>query len=191
VISVDQSYIHHPTNISLELVCSVQSYPMASVQWSRRGTQKQMSMDRTRVDLRGQGKHVLIIDSPNQSDLGEYECAANNIEGRVLATIRVMGPDYDLVEKKNVPEEAVAVTDDSGNTSESPIDGESDIETVLNHEKDNHKLLKHILHKMNKFETVSKDMMKAMKESNRYLFRILKNQNKLLDINLNSTNTFL
>ena len=85
----------------------------------------------------------------------------------------------------------MAVTDDSGNTSESPIDGESDIETVLNHEKDNHKLLKHILHKMNKFETVSKDMMKAMKESNRYLFRILKNQNKLLDINLNSTNTFL
>ena len=39
---------------------------MASVQWSRMGEQKQMSMDRTRVDLRGQGKHVLIIGSPNQ-----------------------------------------------------------------------------------------------------------------------------
>ena len=39
---------------------------MASVQWSRTGEQEQINMDRARVDLRGQGQHVLILDNPKQ-----------------------------------------------------------------------------------------------------------------------------
>ena len=43
-----------------------QSYPVASVQWSRKGEQELISRDRARVDLKGQGMHVLILDSPKQ-----------------------------------------------------------------------------------------------------------------------------
>ena len=41
-----------------------QAFPLANVQWSRTREQEKINMDRARVGLRGQGKHVLILDNP-------------------------------------------------------------------------------------------------------------------------------
>jgi len=181
VISVDHSYIHNPANISLELVCYVESFPVASVQWSRTGEHKQINMDKARVGLRGLGRHVLILDNPQKSDLGPYQCSANNTMGTVVATISISEESETGTEGATTQEEDTVTIVETESASDTPA--------VLSDEKGDHKLLKHIIHKMKKFEHVNNDMVKAMKQSNRYLFQILRNQKILL--NRNSTNNIL
>ena len=96
--------------------------------------------------------------------------------------------NLDIIERGNVVEETIAATVDTSNTTDSDGDSESDIATADDEDDHNHKLLKHILHNMNKFERMNIDMVKAMKENNRYLYQILKNIKQLM--NRNNTNSF-
>ena len=96
--------------------------------------------------------------------------------------------DRVTTERGNVPEEAIAVIASTSNTTDSDGDSDSDIAPVDDDDHHDHKLLKHILHKMNKFERVNIDMVKAMKDNNRYLYQILKNIKQLMDTN--NTNSF-
>ena len=118
--------------------------------------------------------------------IGSYQCTANNTEGRVGATIIVIGEYYC---REGVDEEATTTTEDTILQTEKTVDTGSDTPAVINNAGGDHKLLKHILHKMNKFEVMNSDMVKAMKESNRYLNQILRNQKVLLE--MNSTNILL
>ena len=88
--------------------------------------------------------------------------------------------------REGVDEEATTTTEDTIIATGKTVDTASDTSGVINKDKGDHKLLKHLLHKMNKFERVNSDMVKAMKESNRYLYQILRNQKALLHRNSTS-----
>ena len=68
-------------------------------------------------------------------------------------------------------------------------DNTSDTSAVFIDEKSDHRLLKHMMHKMKKFDKFNTDMVRAIKQSNRYLYQILRNQKILLA--RNSTNKIL
>jgi hypothetical protein len=99
-----------------------------------------------------------------------------------------IGREGVYVEATTTTEDIILETEKNVDTS-AVINTASDTSAVMNNEAGDHKLLKHILHKMNKFERVNSDMVKAMKESNRYLYQILRNQKILLE--RNSTNILL
>merc|ERR1712106_1202324 len=101
--------------------------------------------------------------------------------GTVVATISVSEESDTGTEGATTQESDTVTVVDTVSAIDTPA--------VLSDDKGDHKLLKHIIHKMKKFEHVNNDMVKAMKQSNRYLFQILKNQKILL--NRNSTNNIL
>merc|ERR1711976_710253 len=93
-------------------------------------------------------------------------CIANNTEGTTMATADIRASSPMKVEK---------VHSDHGIFNES-----------LNEVSDKEKhdvMMRHLMHKLNSVEKVTKQMVKAMKESNRYLHNILRNQKKLLQQN--------
>jgi len=177
VVAVDHNYIHHSHNISLEMVCNVQAFPKASVEWSRVEKEKMIPMEKARVELRGEGMHVLILDNPEKPDMGHYQCRANNTRGVTYKDIHILDDTQITTEKSSVV--TVASHDDTT----------SDTTAAVIDEKSDHKLLKHMLHKMKKFDKFNTDMVRAIKQSNRYLYQILRNQKMLLA--MNSTNKTL
>jgi len=65
VVSLHHGYLHQPENVSLELICNVQAFPRASVKWLR-SDQEEISIERAKAEERGQGIHVLLINSPTK-----------------------------------------------------------------------------------------------------------------------------
>jgi len=165
-VSLDQSYQHGPKGATLELVCTVKALPAAKVEWWRSGLSLEGLGEvggRAKVEFRPPGSHILSLESPIQSDLGVYSCSANNSLGFEKATIDVSGPG-------NIDQATPA------------MNLVADAEVVRRVEKDeeNHRLLKHIVHRINKFDKLHKDLITAMRESNRYLAQLLRDQKKLL-----------
>jgi len=68
----------------LQLICTVQAYPEAKTTWTRSDT----ALPEDRASVRNQdGKHILEIANPKQSDIGVYTCEAVNSEGQVYAVL--------------------------------------------------------------------------------------------------------
>jgi len=177
VISVDHNYLHKSHNISLEMICNVQAFPKASVEWSRVEKDQMIPMDKARLELRGEGMHVLILDNPEKTDMGHYQCKANNTMGVTYKDINILKDTQITMDRTSFGR--VSTHDD--NTS--------DTSAVVIDEKSDHRLLKHMMHKMKKFDKFNTDMVRAIKQSNRYLYQILRNQKILLA--RNSTNKIL
>jgi len=164
-VTLDQSYQHRSGGSILELVCSVKALPPAKVEWWRSGLSLEGLGEvggRAKVEFRPPGSHILTLESPIQSDLGIYSCSANNSLGFEKATIDVSGPG------KNDPGTSMKLVADT------------EVVDKVEKEEENHRLLKHIVHRINKFDKLHKDMVTAMKESNRYLAQLLRDQKKLL-----------
>ena len=70
ILSLHHGYLHQPGNVSLELICTVQAFPRASVKWLRED-RKDISMEITRVEETGEDRHVLLIHRPTKV-LGKY-----------------------------------------------------------------------------------------------------------------------
>jgi len=164
-VSLDQSYQHGPKGAALELVCTVKALPAAKVEWWRSGLSLEGLGEvggRAKVEFRPPGNHILSLQSPVQSDLGVYSCSANNSLGFEKATIDVSGP---------------------GNIDQAPpvkLVADAEVLHEAEKEEENHRLLKHIVHRINKFDKLHKDLITAMRESNRYLAQLLRDQKKLL-----------
>ncbi|XP_041701440.2 neural cell adhesion molecule L1.2 isoform X3 [Coregonus clupeaformis] len=69
---------------SLDLECIVQGLPTPTIQWVRKDGQ--LSESRTSIDL---SDHLLRFSNISESDGGEYQCSANNSQGRVTHTYTV------------------------------------------------------------------------------------------------------
>lgn len=68
----------------LQLICTVQAYPAAKTTWTRSDS----SLPAERSSVRNEdGKHILEITNPRQSDIGVYQCDAVNSEGQVYAVL--------------------------------------------------------------------------------------------------------
>ena len=65
IVSLHHGYLHKPQNVSLELICNVDAFPRASVMWLRTD-HKEISMERSKVEERGLGRHVLLIVCPTE-----------------------------------------------------------------------------------------------------------------------------
>jgi len=175
LVTLDQSY-HHSTGggSRLELVCTVQAEPPATVEWWRSGLSLAglgVVGGRAKVEYRDKGRHVLTLNSPVQEDLGPYSCSANNSEGAVKVSLDLKDP--------SIPPTVSNLT--SNNSSPPPATPQV-VKTLADqeHEEESHQMLKHIIHKMNKFDKLSHDIVSAIKESNRFLYQILRNQKKIL-----------
>lgn len=177
MVTLDQSYHHrHLDGAKLELVCIVEAVPPASVEWWRSGVSVGSLGEvggRMSVEYRKPGRHVLTLDSPVQADLGLYSCSANNSEGRMQVDLDLT--DYSLTH---------SFTNVTGNTSltvnKRNFEDEKKNEMEENKEKnENNRLIKHIVHKINKFDKLSHDLVSVIKEENRVLHQILRNQRKL------------
>jgi len=68
----------------LQLICTVQAYPAAKTTWTRSDS----SLPKERSSIKNEdGKHILEIANPRQSDIGVYQCEAVNTEGQVYAVL--------------------------------------------------------------------------------------------------------
>ena len=65
IVSLHHGYLHQPGNVSLELICNVDAFPRASVVWLRTD-HKEISMERSKVEEQGLGRHVLITENPTE-----------------------------------------------------------------------------------------------------------------------------
>ena len=61
------------------------------VSWARRGPGSQIDLEKIRVELRAGERHVLLLDSPSQADLGQYVCTATNSINSSQAAITIQG----------------------------------------------------------------------------------------------------
>ena len=97
---------------------------------------------------------------------------------------------------KNLSMTCLILEESQSNTEHLTVQSEANIADTTSdtaadvvNEKSDHKLLKHMLHKMKNIDRFNTDMVKAIKQSNRYLYQILRNQKILLE--LNSTKNIL
>lgn len=175
LVTLDQSYQSSTGGgAKLELVCTVQAVPQARVSWWKDGLSLGGLVDvggRARVEYREPARHILTMDSPVQEDLGLYSCSANNTEGAVQVSLDLTDPSI-APKIQNLTGQTPGISEESGITLEK-----------REKEEDNHRLLKHIVHKINKFDKLNHDIVSAIKESNRFLHQILRNQKKLLPEN--------
>merc|ERR1711915_536598 len=98
-----------------------------------------------------------------QADWGQYSCIANNTEGTTMATVDI---------RASSPIDKEKIHNNHGISNE-----------PFNEVSDNEKhdvMMRHLMHNLNSLEKVTKQMVKAMKESNRYLHNILRNLKKIL-----------
>jgi len=91
---------------ALALICSVQAYPRAETKWRRSDSE----MPGARVShTQEDGKHILHIKRPRQSDVGVYTCEASNEMGKMFAVLNV--PDHaDLPDLVSEGEDGVTAT---------------------------------------------------------------------------------
>jgi len=80
----------------LKLICSVQAYPRAITQWKR----NDKNLGKSRVTHKHEdGRHILQIARPRQSDIGVYTCDASNEMGKMFAVLNIENnhelPDID------------------------------------------------------------------------------------------------
>jgi len=69
----------------LELTCTVQAYPRAEATWSRSDS----PLPEDRINTKSEdGRHILEIRNPRQSDVGVYTCEASNSEGKMYAVLK-------------------------------------------------------------------------------------------------------
>jgi len=188
LVTLDQSYQHSRGGALLELVCTVQADPPARVEWWRSGLSLAGLGEvggRAKVEYRREGRHVLTLDSPQQADLGTYSCSANNTEGQARAHTTVSGPGSP--DSPDSPSKSSPLRMGGGALEHREQEERGSTMVVgggaLEHreqEEENHRILKHILHRVNKFDQLHKDIVTAMKESNRFLAQLLRDQKKLL-----------
>jgi len=94
----------------LALVCSVQAYPRAETKWRR----DDAALPGARVSHNHhEGKHVVEIRRPRQSDAGVYTCEASNEMGQVFAVLDLQ----DSVALPHIEEEEEVMMMDSTHTS--------------------------------------------------------------------------
>lgn len=190
LVTLDQSYQHSQEGSALlELVCAVQAVPPARVEWWRGGGSYMRQVKeggRKRMLYREPGKHVLILERPVQEDLGLYSCSANNTEGTVLVSLdltdmRTRRSSSNMLEEPTEdPSLSPKISNIMAKSSETPEEWRENPKDE-NHVEDSHKLLKHIVHKINKSDKLNHDIISAIKESNRFLYQILRNQKKILE----------
>lgn len=86
-IYVQENYVENKDSGEVELlrlVCTVQAYPAAKTTWTRNDS----PLPKDRITVRNEdGKHILEISNPIQSDVGVYTCEAVNAEGQVYAVL--------------------------------------------------------------------------------------------------------
>merc|ERR1712123_200903 len=86
-IYVHENYVENKETEEVELlqlICTVQAYPAAKTTWTRSDS----SLPTERSTVRNEdGKHILEISNPTQSDVGVYTCEAVNAEGQVYAVL--------------------------------------------------------------------------------------------------------
>eukprot|EP00092_Neocalanus_flemingeri_P010241 GFUD01011032.1.p1 GENE.GFUD01011032.1~~GFUD01011032.1.p1 ORF type:complete len:403 (+),score=108.26 GFUD01011032.1:192-1400(+) len=101
-IYVQEEYVENKENNKVELlqlICSVQAYPAAETTWTRSDN----PLPEERMNIRDEdGRHILEISNPKQSDVGVYTCEAVNSEGKVYAVLNVK-------ENENLPAEEAEV----------------------------------------------------------------------------------
>merc|ERR1711892_999786 len=87
-IYVQEKYVENEATNQVELLqltCSVQAYPAAQTTWTRSDN----PLPEDRMTIRDEdGRHILEISNPKQSDVGVYTCEAANTEGKVYAVLK-------------------------------------------------------------------------------------------------------
>jgi len=87
-IYVQEKYVENKETNQVELLqltCSVQAYPAAQTTWTRSDN----PLPEDRMTIRDEdGRHILEISNPKQSDVGVYTCEAANTEGKVYAVLK-------------------------------------------------------------------------------------------------------
>jgi len=89
VVFVDEEYLRDEETQEikyLKLTCLVQAFPAATAEWTR--SDQELKLPQERMELKKEdGKHVLEIWKPVQTDLGVYTCKATNSEGTMFAVL--------------------------------------------------------------------------------------------------------
>uniref|UniRef100_T1GNL9 Ig-like domain-containing protein n=1 Tax=Megaselia scalaris TaxID=36166 RepID=T1GNL9_MEGSC len=80
--------VHTKINMRVHLECLVESAPAATVQWFHHGIP---IVSDSNIDIHSKAKHILIIKKVQDSDLGFYECRAENKVGFKGAQIELTG----------------------------------------------------------------------------------------------------
>jgi len=73
-----------------EIVCIIDSYPVAEVTWRKNGE----SLDESSPEIifsKSDNKHSLLIVSVSEESVGEYSCTARNSLGEATATVDISG----------------------------------------------------------------------------------------------------
>jgi len=102
----------------LQLICTVQAYPEAKTTWTRSDSTLPEERTTTRSE---DGKHILEIRNPKQSDIGVYTCEAVNVEGQVYAVLNgkeneKLPEDEPELALKQIEDFVKEVTDSSANS---------------------------------------------------------------------------
>jgi len=118
-ISMDKLYMTHHRQLTLELVCSAQANPPASLQWSRMDDTTGLwspvgpnigdntrDMDGVWTENRQVGSteslSVVVISNPMTDHLGHYVCTANNSLGYDQKTVHLKGFNEEVKEPQHV-----------------------------------------------------------------------------------------
>jgi len=102
-VTVDKLYLSHHSQLTLELVCSAQANPTASITWSRlephTGAWVELIEDPTETGVwtvdrqvdSSEKLSVVVIQNPMLAHLGHYVCRANNSLGNDFKTVHLKG----------------------------------------------------------------------------------------------------
>merc|ERR1719477_226012 len=89
-IHLEEAYIVTDMEEEQEIVCIVESSPVAEVTWMKNGE----SLDESFPEIifsKSDNKHSLLIVSVSEESVGEYSCTARNSLGEATATADISG----------------------------------------------------------------------------------------------------
>ena len=85
---MEEAYIVTDMEEEQEIVCIVDSYPVAEVTWMKNGE----SLDESSPEIilsKSDDKHSLLIVSVSEESVGEYSCTARNSLGEATASAKI------------------------------------------------------------------------------------------------------